>query len=106
MECSVKKMEDMAKDDKKIEFGQENERFHRLIYANCGNQVMIGIIEEMLERTAAFRRMSWQSLRNLKVVIKAHRDIYNAIESGDAAKAQALSTNHIRLYLSSQLRDS
>jgi DNA-binding GntR family transcriptional regulator len=103
MRESLKNMENYAKRDEKTCFGEENERFHRLIYGNCGNQVMINIIEDLLKRTMAFRRMSWHSPRNLKVATKGHRDIYNAIESGDAAKAQALSIHHIRLYLTDKL---
>ena len=99
---SIKIMEKLASQGKNLEFGEENERFHRYIFSSCENKYIVKLIEEMLEKTAIFRRMSWQTISNLNIAIKGHKEIYNAIKKGDAEKARELSGKHIRLYLTEE----
>ena len=103
LEQSIVKMEQYAKEKQKLLYAEENERFHRLVYSSCGNKVLIGLINDLFERTATFRRLSWQSTANIKLTIKDHKNLYQALKEGDAEKAQALSAEHIRLYLTRQI---
>ena len=102
---SIEKMELYAKEKKNILYAQENETFHRLIYSCCRNKVLVGVIEDLLERTALFRRLSFRSASYIKRAIADHKNLLKALRSGDAAKVQKLSNDHIRLYLSREIMD-
>lgn len=105
LEQSILKMEQYAKEKQNLLYTEENERFHWLIYNHCGNKVLIGLIHDLLGRTATFRHLSSRSTSNIKITVEDHKNLFNAIKAGDAAKAQALSAEHIRLYLTREIID-
>jgi len=102
LEQSIIKMGKHAQAKEKLLYAEENERFHRLIYSSCGNKLLIELINELLERTASFRRLSWQSSTNIETTISVHKSLYHALKSGNAEKAQILCSEHIRLFLTRQ----
>ena len=105
LEQSLSKLEQYVREKEKVGYTEENERFHQLIYSQCGNKVLLGLINDLLERTATFRHLSFRSTSNIRLTLKDHKNLFHAIKAGDAAKAQALSAEHIRLYLSQEILD-
>ena len=99
LEASIEKMEAYSEKGERQKIAEENELFHRVIYERCPNTVIVSIINDLLQRTTAIRRMSWNSDKNLKITNTGHRNILSAIKEGDARKAQKASMEHIRLYL-------
>lgn len=105
LEDSIEKMERYAREKQNVLYAQENETFHRLIYNCCNNKVLIGVIDELMERTALFRRLSFRSASNIKRAIAEHKSLVKALRSGDAAKVQKLSNEHVHLFLSREIMD-
>lgn len=99
LEKILDNMESAMQTFDKILFEEGNEEFHRLIYSYCGNKVMESFIDELLSKSAMFRRSSWQSERNSMLIVKTHRGILEAIKNKDEDVAQELAENHIRLFL-------
>lgn len=95
-------MDAAAKDWDLLRFASENEKFHRTIYSFCGNKYLCTLIDELLERTATFRRASWQSPRNIKISKDGHKKILAAIMERNEKKAQEAVENHIRLLIADQ----
>ncbi len=102
LEASIEQMELFAREKDTVKYAAENERFHRLIYNCSQNKVLVGVIDDLMERTAVFRRLSFRSAGNIRNAIKDHKALLEALRQGDAEKAQQLSSEHIRLYLTRQ----
>ena len=97
-------LERYAREGNAHAFGNVNETFHHKLYSYCGNRVLIEMIDDLLERSALFRRSSWNSsARNTQRVIQGHRAMLEAVAARDAEAAQAAAEAHIRLFLSQSL---
>ena len=97
-------LEQYAREGNAHAFGNVNDTFHHKLYSYCGNRVLIEMIDDLLERSALFRRSSWNSsARNTQRVIQGHRAMLEAVAARDAEAAQAAAEAHIRLFLSQSL---
>lgn len=75
----------------------ENERFHATIYDACGNDFLAGEARRLQLRLKAYRRLQLRVPRRMESSLAEHRRIVEAIESGDAARAQAELQGHITI---------
>ena len=76
-----------------------NRRFHRTLYATCGNPYIIRSLDELQDLTAlAVATVLWeQSSGGPKVEHEQHGEILDAAAAGDLEQAATLLTDHIRL---------
>lgn len=87
-------------------FALEDERFHSLIYGQCPNKVAVRFVQQLLDLTSSFRRLSWRTTNGMRNSMKGHQKIFDAIMAGDAEAVSMYASRHIRLYLKESLTDS
>ena len=99
----IREMERSAEAEQATEFTRLNDAFHKSIFNRCGNKVLAGIIDDLLDRSVIFRRAASRSRRNIVNTIQTHREILEAMRRGDAALAQQVAERHVRLFLTREL---
>ena len=77
-----------------------NRRFHRLLYAGCGNELIIRRLDEMQDLTALgiatvlwSRRPTWRTERD------EHQEILAAVDAGKVPTVESLTRKHIQASL-------
>lgn len=103
MEEMIKEMESSIIKGDKNSFEKWNMEFHTTIYRYCQNKLLSGMIRDLLDRSVLFRRSSWESQRHLKLVMKSHRELLNAIIERDVDKAQRITEEHTKLFINNSL---
>ena len=78
--------------------------FHRIIYKASGNRLLYKTLSELHGNITAYRRLSLSSGDRLEDSVKEHRDILNAILSGDAELADKLTSRHIEAAIENLLK--
>lgn len=100
------RMEESIEAANTVGFAIEDEKFHTLIFSRCPNKVAIRFVQQLLDLTGSFRRLSWRTIDGMRNSMKGHQKIFAAISAGDAASASMYAARHIRLYLKENLSDS
>ena len=77
--------------------------FHRVIYEASGSRTLARILSDLHLNTKGYRRISLAIPGRLERTTKEHREILNAILSGDAEKADRLTSEHIEHALANML---
>lgn len=99
----IEEMDRSIEDGDRRTFEKWNMDFHLTIYKYCGNKILFNMIKDLLDKSVLFRRASWESYRNLKSVMKTHKEMLAAIKERDAEKAQKITENHTRLFITESL---
>ena len=79
-------------------------RFHAIIYRASGNRMLNKTLSELHRNITAYRKLSLSSGDRLLSSVKEHRDILNAIISGDGELADRLTSLHIEAALENLLK--
>ena len=74
---------------------QMDDRFHDSIYKLCKRSVICDTLRPLHRKTQRYRRLSLDNPKRLASSIDEHKEILNAIASGDAELAAKLTTEHI-----------
>ncbi|WP_425091717.1 GntR family transcriptional regulator [Tropicimonas sp. S265A] len=74
---------------------RENERFHRLIYAQAGNAFLEADVRRLQKRLRPFRKMQLQLRGRLAQSMEEHHRILDALEAGDADGVAHLLRDHV-----------
>ncbi len=74
---------------------QADDSFHDAICRLSGRTVIYDTLRPLLRKTRRYRRISMQSKERVSNTMQEHREIYNAIISGDAELAMKLASRHI-----------
>ena len=69
--------------------------FHSIIYRASGNRMLSKILGELHRNIRAYRKKSLEVPGRLVDSVREHREILNAMLSGDAALADELTSRHI-----------
>lgn len=69
--------------------------FHRIIYRASGSRMICNILSDLHQNIRSYRKLSLGVPGRLERSISEHRDIYNAIASGNAEEADKLTSAHI-----------
>lgn len=69
--------------------------FHKIVYKASGSRMICSILSDLHQNIRSYRKLSLTVPCRLEKSIKEHRDIYNAIASGDADEADRLTSDHI-----------
>ncbi len=83
------------KSDDKAEKSLANRDFHRLMYATCGNPLLISILDDLRDQTALITVTAWKYGITWVHEAREHEAILEAAQAGDAAEAQRLTDLHI-----------
>jgi DNA-binding GntR family transcriptional regulator len=75
-----------------------NRRFHRALYAGCGNPLMIKILDELRDQTALITVAGWGIRPTWAAEIVEHRAVLSAAKGGDADRAAELMREHITAF--------
>lgn len=74
---------------------QADDKFHDAICRLSGRTVIYDTLRPLLRKTRRYRRISMQSKERVTNTMQEHREIYEAIISGNAELAMELSSTHI-----------
>jgi len=72
-----------------------NREFHRALYLDCGNPLLVGALDDLRDQTALVTAAAWQQQPSWQQEAGEHRAILAAAETGDAANAGRLLAAHI-----------
>jgi len=78
---------------------QANREFHRTLYAGCGNDLMVGILDGLRDQTALVSTAVWTRNATWEQEAAEHRAILEAIRAGRADVAASLLEEHIRAFV-------
>ena len=72
-----------------------DERFHSAIVAGSGNHLLMAIHRQVDQEIKTFRSKTFQVPQNVRNAVSPHSSILEAIQSGDAAAAEAAMRAHL-----------
>ncbi|KNH17237.1 GntR family transcriptional regulator [Arthrobacter sp. ZBG10] len=75
-----------------------NRDFHQLLYSNCGNPVLVDMLDGLREQTALISVNAWTRLPSWDSEAAEHAEILAAARNGDAGRAGELVLNHIHSF--------
>ena len=75
----------------------ENVAFHECIYEACGNSYLANETRRLRRRLQSYRRLQLRVRGRMSQSLKEHDQIIEAIEAGDAGKADQVSREHVMI---------
>jgi DNA-binding GntR family transcriptional regulator len=78
---------------------QANREFHRALYAGCGNELMVGILDGLRDQTALVSTAVWARNASWEQEAAEHRAVLDAVAAGRADVAARLLEEHIRAFV-------
>jgi DNA-binding GntR family transcriptional regulator len=76
-----------------------NREFHRLLYAGCGNALLVATLDGLRDRTALVSAASWARSATWEAEAGEHEAILAAAQAGDADTARRLTAEHVGGFL-------
>lgn len=92
---ALARCEAVSADGDPDEYYYENEVFHHVIYAASHNAFLAEEARQLKLRLKPYRRLQLQVRHRMGNSLSEHRQIVEAIESGDAARAEQALRNHV-----------
>lgn len=77
-----------------------NRDFHRALYLNSGNDLLVGVLDDLRDQTALVSAAAWQRAPTWRAEAAEHDAILRAATAGDADTASTLLKAHIEKFLS------
>ena len=71
--------------------------FHRTIYAACGSRMLEKQLTNIHKRLLRYRKLSVSNRTRAQQSTEEHKEIFQALASHDAARAEALAIRHVEL---------
>ena len=78
--------------------------FHRTIYAACGSRMLEKQLTNIHKRLLRYRKLSVSNRTRAQQSTEEHKEIFQALASHDAARAEALAIRHVALARDNILR--
>jgi DNA-binding GntR family transcriptional regulator len=75
----------------------QNVDFHECIYIACGNSFLANETRSLRRRLQSFRRLQLRVRGRMPQSLREHVEIIEAIETGDADKADLISRQHVTI---------
>ncbi|QRP48101.1 GntR family transcriptional regulator [Amycolatopsis sp. FDAARGOS 1241] len=76
-----------------------NRRFHRALYAGCGNPLMVSMLDDLKDRAALISVVGWEANPSWRKEWSEHKAVLTAAKKGDADGAAELLRKHIGAFL-------
>jgi len=70
-------------------------QFHRMIVDSCNNKILVNMVEQLQELVLRFQYIYYDNFRRADNMPAEHREIIEAIASGDEDRARAAADVHI-----------
>jgi DNA-binding GntR family transcriptional regulator len=84
-------------DEDHVQLSLANRRFHRALYADCGNEIVVRQLDSLQEMAALGAvALLWERWRTWRAEYDEHAEILTAVENGEAETAERLLRKHIR----------
>jgi DNA-binding GntR family transcriptional regulator len=84
-------------DEDQVRLSLANRRFHRALYADCGNEIVVRQLDSLQEMAALGAvALLWERWRTWRAEYDEHAEILKAVEAGEAQTAERLLRKHIR----------
>jgi DNA-binding GntR family transcriptional regulator len=84
-------------DEDHVQLSLANRRFHRALYAECGNEIVVRQLDSLQELAALGAvALLWERWRTWRAEYDEHLEILNAVDAGEADAAERLLRKHIR----------
>ncbi|MBE5742765.1 MAG: GntR family transcriptional regulator [Clostridiales bacterium] len=80
---------------------EQDTAFHKIIYNASGNKVLCKILTDLHKKIKLYRKLSLSNPDRIEDSVKEHREILNAILSGDGDRADQLTALHIERAMNS-----
>ena len=80
-----------------------NREFHRALYQECGNPLLVAALDDLRDQTALISAAAWQQQPSWQREAGEHRTILGAAAAGDADRAGELLAAHIASFAERQL---
>lgn len=77
------------------EYYYENEVFHQCIYSASHNAFLANEVQQLKQRLKPYRRLQLRVRHRMARSLQEHREIYDAIESGNAEAAEEAMRQHV-----------
>lgn|SRR5690625_4924347 len=77
-----------------------NREFHRILYASCGNDLLVEILDDLRERTSLITVTLWKSEASWDTEAHEHVALLKAAEAGDSQRAETITRDHIATFAS------
>ena len=71
-------------------------KFHEIVYKNCGSSVLEDMLHQLHKKVTKYRKVSVSNNERAFQSAKEHREILNAILSGDGDLAEKLTIEHVK----------
>lgn len=92
----IQRMEEAARREDYNALDMLNKEFDEAIYESCGNKYLQKVLEEILAITLPYREIASRMPERTHAMLEEHKEICNAIKSGDGKKAAELTEKHIK----------
>lgn len=86
------------------QLGLINRRFHRELYAECGNELLVDFLDKLQGLNAFIATAGWRVEATYDIEWSEHSDVLDAYEAGDGAAAASRLLAHIQRSAASVLR--
>jgi DNA-binding GntR family transcriptional regulator len=84
-------------DEDHVQLSLANRRFHRALYAECGNEIVVRQLDSLQEMAALGAvALLWERWRTWRAEYDEHAEILKAVDAGEAETAERLLRKHIR----------
>lgn len=81
------------------ERGMANRDFHRALYVDCGNPLLVRNLDDLRDQTALVAALAWRRTPSWRREAEEHRAILAAARTGNADRAAELVRGHILAFL-------
>jgi len=81
-----------------VERSLANRDFHQLLYSNCGNDILVEMLNGLREQTVLITVNTWTQKPSWQHEATEHADILAAAMAGDSGLAAELVLRHIRSF--------
>lgn len=81
-----------------------NRDFHEVLYSNCGNDVLVDMLNHLRAQTALISVNAWTQKPSWEQEAVEHAEILAAVRTGDADRASSLVLDHIRSFETRAIR--
>lgn len=101
---ALEESEALVHGDDTAQLGLTNRGFHRALYLECGNSLLIEFLDKLQALSTFIATAGWRAQATYPTEYTEHADLLEAYENGDAERATALLRTHIATSAATILR--
>lgn len=95
--CEIVELQEFYTNKKDVDnIKNMDSKFHEIVYKNCGSLVLADMLHELHKKVIKYRKASVSNSDRAFLSTKEHREILDAILSGNGELAEKLTVEHIK----------